>query len=90
VAADDISTGELGRRLDGLAGTVRDGMKELGDKVEARPDWADVRRVEKGLLDKLLALEQRLSRSESWGTWGGRLVLGILGAAAVGSLLGGK
>lgn len=84
---DDLTTGELGRRMESLAETTKDGFRDLSAKVEARPDWADVRRVEKGLLDKIEALTLRVARSESWGTWGGRLVLGLLGAAAIGNIV---
>ena len=76
--SDDITTGEIGRRVDALATTVSNGMAELRTAVEARPDWADVRRVEKGLLEKIEALTLRVAKSESWGTWLGKTVGGVV------------
>lgn len=84
---DELSTGELGRRMDALGASMTNGFNELSRKVEDRPDWNDVKRVEKGLLDKIEALTLRVAKSESWGTWGGRLVLGGLALAALSTLV---
>jgi hypothetical protein len=85
--SDEISTGELGRRMDALGATVATGFGELRTAVEARPDWADVRRVEKGVLDKLEALTARVTRSEGWATWIGRLTLGGVVLALLGGVV---
>ncbi|QCG78281.1 hypothetical protein SEA_IDAHO_16 [Arthrobacter phage Idaho] len=85
--SDDISTGELGRRMDALGASVNTGFSELRTAVEARPDWADVRRVEKGLLDKLEALAARVTKAEAWGTWANRLALGAIGAALLAAVV---
>lgn len=85
--SDEISTGEIGRRMDALGATVATGFSELRTAVEARPDWADVRRVEKGLLDKLEALAARVAKSESWGTWIGRITLGGVVLALLGGVV---
>lgn len=92
--SDDITTGEIGRRLDTLGATMEKGLGELRTAVEARPDWKDVQRVEEGILAKVqaeknellamvLALTHRVAKSEGWGTWLGR----IFGAAVVTALM---
>lgn len=52
---DEITTGELGRRLDSFGTTIQDGFKELGKKIDDRPDWQDVRRIEAGITERLTA-----------------------------------
>lgn len=66
---DEITTGEVSRRLDDLSKSIDTGFKDLGEKVERRPVWEDVRRIEK-------ALVTRIEKMESWSTWLGRLLLG--------------
>lgn len=83
--SDDITTGELGRRMDTLTSTVTTSMTELRAAVDARPDWKDVQRVEEGIHAKIqaeknelvamvLSLTQRVAKSEAWGTWVGRTI----------------
>ena len=96
--SDDITTGEIGRRLDALATSVATGMGELRTAVEARPDWKDVQRVEDGIMAQVksvkdtltaeaAALAARVAKSEAWGSWIGRVILGALAVSALGSII---
>lgn len=76
----DVSTGEIGRRLDRFEKTVTDTLSDISGKLDARPDWLDVRNIEKGLNEKI-------KRLEDWQTWAGRLVLGAVVLAVLGVVL---
>lgn len=76
----DVTTGELGRRLERFESTVTGALSGISDKLDARPDWLDVRNIEKGLNEKI-------KRLEDWQTWAGRLVLGAVVLAVLGVVL---
>ncbi|AYN55957.1 hypothetical protein QEX65_gp16 [Arthrobacter phage Noely] len=91
---DEITLGELGRRMADLSGTVKDGMKELKEEVARRPTAQDLENtrasvlvqvevVRAGVQAQVDGLAARLEKSEAWGTWGGRLVGAILAAAVL-------
>lgn len=63
----DVTLGEVSRKLDDLTEDVR----ILGTKVEDRPSWRDIQRVETGLV-------RRVQELEDWKTWAERLVLGVV------------
>lgn len=54
--AEEVTLGEVYR----LLGDVRGDFKALAAKVEERPDWQDVRRIENNLLEKQGAMETAL------------------------------
>lgn len=75
-----VTTGELGRRLERFESTVTGTLSDISGKLDTRPDWADVRRIETGLSD-------RLKKLEDWQTWAGRLILGAVILAVLGAVL---
>lgn len=78
--ASDVTTGELGRRLERFEAAVTSSLSDISGKLDARPDWTDVRNIEKGLNEKI-------KRLEDWQTWAGRLVLGAVILAVLGVVL---
>jgi hypothetical protein len=69
-----VTTGELGRRLDRLETTITAALGGIATKIDERPDWQDVRRIETALIVRISALE-------GWQTWALRLgAPGIVGA----------
>lgn len=76
----DVSTGEIGRRLDRFESTVTGSLSDIASKLDARPDWQDVRRIEKGLLDRIATLED-------WQKWAVRLILAAVILAVLGVVL---
>lgn len=100
MATDDntVSTGELGRRLETLTSTLTTGLETLAEKVDARPTWADVARVERGLEAKLAAQDAAskakdvsqdvaISKLEGWGSWGTKIAGGMVMAAVLGGAM---
>lgn len=79
---DDVMTlGEVGRKVDDLATTVKD----MAKRVDDRPDWHDVRRIESHWNTKLTAAERRITLLESWQTWAGRLFMGGIVTSIIGA-----
>jgi hypothetical protein len=76
----DVSTGEIGRRLDRFEGAVTSALSDISGKLDLRPDWADVRRIEKGL-------QEQISRLEDWQRWAGRIIIGAVILAVLGVVL---
>jgi hypothetical protein len=76
----DVSTGEIGRRLDRFETTVTGALSDIAGKLDLRPDWADVRRIEKGL-------QERIQELEDWQKWAGRLIIGGVILAILGVVL---
>lgn len=75
----DVTLGEVARKVDTLNGAVTDALKALGEM----PKWADVARVEKGLEEKVQAVSARLAKTEGWGSWATKLALGAVGTAII-------
>lgn len=82
---EDVTLGELNRKLDGLASSVQ----KLTDKMDDYPKWSDVGRIEKTLKDSIAAaieqrgtvtgsLERRIVELEAWQTWAARIVIGLV------------
>ena len=80
VAESDVSTGELGRRLDRFEKTVTDALGGISSKLDDRPDWVDVRKIEAGL-------KESIKRLEDWQAWAVRLVLGAVILAVLGGVV---
>ncbi|QIN94483.1 hypothetical protein SEA_WHYTU_14 [Arthrobacter phage Whytu] len=91
---DEITTGELGRRLDAFGTTIQDGFKELGKKIDDRPDWQDVRRIESGLVERIQAetkareVAQRVADRailalEDGRKWVSRSIIGAVGLGVI-------
>jgi len=74
---DDITTGELGRRLDVMNATLGGVQEKLGEA--AQRDARDY--------VMLAEHERRIKGLESWQTWALRVVLGLVIAAVVGVVL---
>lgn len=79
MADDVVTTGELGRRLDRFENTITNALGGFSTKLDDRPDWQDVRRIEANL-------EGRIKKLEEWQTWALRLGGPAL-IAAVGGML---
>lgn len=60
--ADDVTIGEVYR----LLGDVRGDLRAMDAKVEERPDWQDVRRIENSLVEKVT--EERARREAAMAT----------------------
>ena len=87
-----VTLGELGRKVDDLGAT----MKELALRVDERPSWQDVRRIERGWEERLAAAvkqreivtrsqDHRINNLEAWQTWAGRLAGGTVFTGIVGA-----
>jgi hypothetical protein len=55
-------------------------LADISGKLDVRPDWQDVRSIEK-------TLNEKIKRLEEWQTWAGRLVLGAVILAILGVVL---
>lgn len=71
---DEVTIGEVSRKLDRLAGDVKGIAETLGD----RPTWRDVNRVEAGLKASIAELDKRVVKLEDWQTWAIRIILGTI------------
>lgn len=91
---DEITTGELGRRLDAFGTTIQDGFRELSKKIDDRPDWQDVRRIESGLVERITAesearkvaqgiADRAILALEDGQKWATRLILGAVGLGVI-------
>lgn len=80
VESEAVTTGELGRRLEKFETTITGTLGTVLEKLDNRPDWADVRRIES-------RLEERIKRLEDWQTWAARLILGAVILAVLGAVL---
>lgn len=89
---DEITLGEVARKVDDLAGK----MDALATNVADRPSWQDVRRIERGWEDRLIAAvkqreivtrsqDHRITDLQAWQTWAGRLVGGGVISAIIGA-----
>lgn len=90
-SAPDVTTGELGRRLDEL----RTDVLRLGDKMERVASGADLQALgvawqasldatERRIEDHQKAQDERLAKLEGWNDWATRLVLGAVALAVIG------
>lgn len=86
--SDEITTGELGRRLDQFGGTITEALKDLAKKIDDRPDWQDVRRIEAALVERVLnekaareaerlVADKAISGLEEWNRYAVRWCAGI-------------
>lgn len=93
-ATDEITTGELGRRLDAFGTTLQDGFKELAKKIDDRPDWQDVRRIEAGINERAHAesearkvaqgiADRAIKALEDGQRWAVRLIIGAVGLGVI-------
>jgi hypothetical protein len=82
---EPLAPGEIAR---GLA-AIRLDIKDLGTKVEARPDWMDVNRIESGLKDRIEAeatirklqreaADKAIKALEDWNLWAVRIIVGTI------------
>jgi len=90
-----ITLGEIARGVEKAAQGVdaaREEIQELRQEVNARPDWEDVKRVERGLELQLKASETAaktkdtlqdlaIAKLEGWGNWATKAVGGLVIAA---------
>ena len=92
--SDEITTGELGRRLDAFGTGITESLKDLAKKIDDRPDWQDVRRIEAGLVERVLnekstreaerlVADKAIKGLEEWNKYAVRSMLGLI--AAVGT-----
>jgi len=79
-APADVTTGEIGRRLDKFETAVTSTLADISGKLDVRPDWQDVRAIEK-------TLNEKIQRLEEWQVWAGRLILGAVILAVLGEVL---
>lgn len=90
---DDVTLGEVGRKVDDLARNV----ESLAANMAERPSWPDVRRIERGWEDRLTAAgkqneivarthERQINTLVAWQTWAGRLVMGGVASAVIGAV----
>ncbi|QOP64227.1 hypothetical protein SEA_YAVRU_14 [Arthrobacter phage Yavru] len=91
---DEITTGELGRRLDSFGTTLQDGFRELGKKIDDRPDWQDVRRIEAGLVERIASesearkiaqgvADRAILALEDGRKWVSRSIIGAVGLGVI-------
>lgn len=79
----EVTLGEVGRKVDSLAESV----KGLASKVDERPNWQDLKRVEDVWQAKHDAQTKDIAAMSSWQTWAGRLMLGGVATAILGVVL---
>lgn len=72
----EVTLGEVNRNVTSLMGKV----DTLTQNVAAGPDWADVRRIEAGIIERVTRLED----NHRWIT---RAVLALVLAAVIGGVL---
>lgn len=88
--SEDVTLGELNRKLDSLATSVQ----KLTDKMDDYPKWSDIKRIETQIKDNIQAaieqretiigaLTRRVSELESGQTWAVRIALGVVIAGIV-------
>jgi len=70
----DITLGEVGRRLDVMTATLGGVQETLGGLVA----------LDAGDRERLKALERRVDGLEGWKTWAVRVVLGLVISAVIG------
>lgn len=75
-STDPVTLGEVSRNVAELSLTVKDGFKDIGDKVEKRPTWSDVRGIETVLLERIRKLEATWRWIAT--TVGGAVILAVL------------
>ena len=82
---DEVTLAVVASKLDGITAQ----MLQLSTKMDDRPTWQDVRRIEamwEGKLDAAIdhrnvvtrGIERQITALVSWQTWAGRLVLGAV------------
>lgn len=80
---EDATLAVVVSKLDGVIAQISD----LSTKMEDRPTWQDVRRIERGWEERLTAAvkqreivtrnaDHRITNVEAWQTWAGRLFIG--------------
>lgn len=76
--------------------TVSSQITDLSTKMEDRPTWQEVRRIERSWDDKLAsqakqheitarAQDHRITNLQAWQQWAGRLFMGGVVTAAIGA-----
>lgn len=82
---EPLAPGEIARGLT----AIRLDIQQLGTKVEQRPDWNDVQRIERGLQDKVDAetkireleraiADKAIKALEEWNLWAVRIIIGTI------------
>lgn len=71
---EPVTLGEVARKIDAVVSSV----DKLAARVDERPSWQDIKRVEDGWRATVTHAQGRLEDLESWVTWAGRLVLGVI------------
>lgn len=80
--ADDISTGELGRRIDALAAA----MTGMSEKMDGRPSWHDMDRLSAIRDNEQKKQDEAIRDLEGAQTWVFRTSIGALIVGVVGIL----
>lgn len=89
-SSNEVSAGEVYRGLEAIRGDIRDVKKA----VETRPDWEDVKRVERGLEAQVkaeaqaraaerLVADKAIKSLQEWNSWAVRLLLGTAATGIV-------
>lgn len=82
---EEVTLGEVSRKLDGLVESVR----SITDRLDQYPRWPDLKRIEDQWQEKLeaavlqreLAIAEatrRIAELESWQLWAARIVIGAV------------
>lgn len=85
-----VTLGEISRNVT----AARDDLAKLQTAVESRPDWEDVKRVERGLELQIKTAENNaatkdalqdlaIAKLEGWGNWATKAAGGIIIAAVL-------
>jgi hypothetical protein len=83
--SEPLAPGEIARGLT----AIRLDIQQLGAKVEQRPDWNDVQRIERGLQDKVdaetkirelerVVADKAIKALEDWNLWAVRIIVGTI------------
>jgi hypothetical protein len=82
--SDEVTTGELARRLGELASAVTTGFATMNTRLENTPDWKDVQRVEDGIKARHDELQRRVQELDDTRKWFSRLIGSQLVTGAAG------
>lgn len=80
---EPVTLGEVARKLD----TVVAAVDNVARRVEDRPSWEDIKRIEDSWRTFVALEQQRVTDLENWVTWAGRIVLGAILLAVLGVVL---
>lgn len=91
MSSDDVTLGELARRMDLLHSDVKElrvSIVEHDDLTAVANSWQLLLQSHENQAKLItLQLERRLDGLEAWNTWATRIVLGLVLAAIVGVVL---